>query len=217
MSVAVAVPFDAYNVEKLAEVVSLGCEHRAWFSDIDWAQGEVHRRAMVIGRLSDLNARTWEVWRDAKLLGILQIDELVPQQDARCHFLFRDHSLVDKRQLVLNMMQWAFEHYKLHALRLEIPTYAAKLLGFARKALGFRYEAEQRQFSWPSSATPLDADAAKLGSRKHQAVLHGGEWCDLLLLSITADEFREWTKDKVDRTQHVATSRVGAVAQPASA
>ena len=189
MSNCIALPFEPTDLAKLAEVVTMGCEHRPWFSDTDWEKGEAHRRAMVIGRLSDLHARTWEVWRDSKLLGILQIDNIVQGQDARAHFLFRDHSLVDKRQLCLNMMQHAFEAFELHALRLEVPTYASKLLGFVRKALGFRYEAEQRAFSWPSSAEPLSADAAKLGSRRHAAILHGGKWHDILLLSLTREEF----------------------------
>lgn len=196
----IAIPFEPTDLAKLAEVVTMGCEHRPWFGDRDWERGEPHRRAMVISRLSDHAARTWEVWRDSNLLGILQIDEIVQGQDARAHFLFRDHSLVDKRQLCLNMMSHAFDKFELHVLRLEVPTYAAKLLGFVRKALGFRYESEQRPFSWPSSAEPLSADVAKLGSRRHHAILHGGKWHDVLLLSLTREEFygREKDRSEVD-------------------
>ena len=86
-------------------------------------------------------------------------------------------------------MQWLYDKYELRVLRVSIPTYAAKLLGFLRKALGFRFEAEGRAFSWPANAEPLTADEAKLGSRKHAAILHGGQWHDLLLLSITHEEF----------------------------
>ena len=187
----IAIPFEPNDLAKLADLVTMGCENRTWFSDTDWAKGEPHRRAMVISRLSDHSARTWEVYRAGQLVGILQIDELVPGQDARAHLLFRDRSLADKRQLCLNMMGTVFEKYDLHVLRLEIPTYAAKLLGFARKALGFRFESENRPFSWPSSAAPLTADVARLGSRKHRAILHQGVWHDLLLLSLTRVEYEE--------------------------
>lgn len=203
MTTCIAIPFSAWPPDKLADIVSLGCEHRPWFSDDDWAKGEAHRRSLVIARLSDHASRTWEVYRDDKLVGILQLDEIVPKQDARAHFLFRDRSLADKRRLCWNTMRWAFEHLELHALRLEIPTYAAKLLGFVRKALGFRFESEARTFSWPSSALPLIADVAKLGSRKHHALFHQGEWHDLLLLSLTHDEFRELDRLHVDRPDPV--------------
>src|SRR5207249_11699877 len=85
-------------------------------------------------------SRSWEVYRGDQLVGILHADEIVPKQDCKCHFVFFDHVLVDKRQLCLNTMAWLFEHYDLQVLRVDIPTYAAKLLGFLRKALGFRYE-----------------------------------------------------------------------------
>jgi hypothetical protein len=146
---------------------------------------------MVIARLVNPTGKSWEVYRDSELVGLLHADEITPKVDARCHFIFFDRSLVDKRELCRATMKWLFEHYDLHILRVEIPTYAAKLAGFARKALSFKYEAEGRPFSWPTSAAPLDADAAKLGSRRHHAIFHDGRWHDLLLLSLTRDEFEQ--------------------------
>ena len=195
MTVSVAVPFDPTALEKLAFIVNKCCEHRAWFSDTDWALGDTHRRALVIRRLSDIDSASWEVYRGADLVGILHADEIVPKQDARCHFLFFDRELRDKRQLCRATMAHLFARYELHVLRAEIPTYANKLLGFTRKACGFRFESEARAFSWPSSAAPLTADVARLGSRKHHAILHQGVWHDLLLLSVTRDEFEAAAKD----------------------
>ena len=150
---------------------------------------------MVIGRLSNLESKTWEVWRGGELVGLLHADDIVPKVDARCHFIFFDRVLVDKRALCHATMDWLFRTYDLHALRVEIPTYAAKLAGFARKALSFKYEAEGRPFSWPASAAPLDADAAKLGSRRHHTIFHDGAWHDSLLLSLTRDEFEAAKED----------------------
>jgi hypothetical protein len=198
-SPCIAVPFEPTPVEKLALIVNKCCEHRAWFSDYDWEKGEAHRRTMVIARLSNASSKSWEVYRDGVIVGLLHADEITPRVDCRCHFIFFDHELRDKRQLCRATMRWLFEHYDLHTLRVQIPTYAAKLAGFARKALSFKYEAENRPFSWPSSSAPLDADAAKLGSRLHHAIFHDGKWHDLLLLSLTRDEFEQGEDASADR------------------
>ena len=184
----VAIPFEAWPPDKLARLVTACQLYKPWYSDDVWLSGEAYRRTLVLSRLSDPASRTWEVWRGDALVGILHANEIVTKQDAKCHFVFFDHELRNKRQLCLNTMAWLFEHYELRVLRVDIPTYASKLLGFLRKALGFRFEAEGRAFSWPADAAPLSADVAKLGSRRHAAILHGGKLHDLLLLSITADE-----------------------------
>lgn len=217
MSVAIAVPFDPFNYHKLAHLVTKCCEHRNWFNDSDWALGEAYRREMVLGRLSALDSKTWEVYRDGEFVGILHADNIVFQQDCRAHFIFFDRELTTKRQLCLNTMQWLFDNLKLECIRVEIPTYAAKLVGFVRKALHFKWESEERAFSWPSSAEPLSADAARLGSRKHHAILHNGQWHDLLLLSVTRNEFASRLKEKHDRTFNETSSRRGTIAQPACA
>lgn len=201
-----AIPFEAWPPERLARLVNACQMYKPWYSDDVWLSGEAYRRMLVLARLSNPESRSWEVYRGDELVGLLHADNIVAKQDASCHFVFFDHVLVDKRQLCLNTMDWLFEHYSLRMLRVEIPTYAAKLLGFLRKALGFRFEAEGRAFSWPANATPLTADEAKLGSRKHAAILHGGVLHDLLLLSISADEFRALMKVHRDRPEGQATS-----------
>lgn len=197
----VAIPFEAWPPERLARLVSACQVYKPWYSDDTWLSGEAYRRSLVLARLSNPESKSWEVYKNDELVGLLHADFIVPKQDAHCHFVFFDHILVDKRQLCLNTMDWLFEHYQLKALRVEIPTYAAKLLGFLRKALGFRFEGEGRAFSWPTSAAPLTADVARLGSRRHAAILHSGVWHDQLLLSQTADEFRAWAKDKHEKAQ----------------
>jgi len=208
-----AIPFEAWPPERLAALVTACQMYKPWYSDDVWLSGEAYRRGLVLSRLSNPESRSWEVYRGDTLVGLLHADEIVAKQDCKCHFVFFDHVLVDKRQLCLNTMAWLFEHYELKVLRVDIPTYAAKLLGFLRKALGFRFEGEGRAFSWPANAEPLTADEAKLGSRRHAAILHGGKWHDLLLLSTTTNEFRAWIKDKRDRPVGEAVASVGTVAQ----
>jgi hypothetical protein len=185
----IAVPFSPEPPEKLMAIVDKCQIHRPWFSDDAWMEGEVFRREQVIRRLADLDSKSWEVYDNDQLVGLLHADQIVKGQDARCHFLFFDSHLKDKTAICWETMKWMFEHFDLHALRVEVPTYANKLTGFARKGLGFRWETEGRKFSWPASATPLTANVAMLGSRRHHAIKYQGEWHDVLLLSVTRDEF----------------------------
>lgn len=194
-----AVPFTAQNdPEKLAFVLDKCCEHRQWFDDFQWEDYRT-RRATASGYLADtlINGHLWEVWRGANLVGILLLTGIREQNDALAHFIFFDHKLVDKIDLCKSVMAWSFERYKLHVLRIEIPTYAKIFARFARKKLGFRYEAEGRTPSWPKLDVPLSHKEAELGSRKHQAILYDGKWCDVLLLSISREEFFDgWTESK---------------------
>lgn len=193
-----AVPFSPDPPEKLHAIVEAACAHRPWFSDYIWNSGAATIRASVIAYLVDAfnNGRCWEVWRGDTLVGILLVNELRPFLDAKCHFLFFDHRLKDKRQLCLNLMAWCFEKLPVEVLRVAVPTYARKLLGFIRH-LGFRYEAEGREYSWPKNdptgrkpIAPLDANAACLGSRRFRATFYQSQWYDELLLSLTKDEFQ---------------------------
>ena len=188
----IAVPFSPLPPETYLAIVDKCVAHRPWFPDSVWDSGPEYIRQAVHAHLADAfnNGKLWEVWRGSDLVGILLVNELVPFQDGRCHFLFFDNSLADKFQLCFNLMGWCFDHVPVEVLRVEIPTYARALLKFVRR-LGFRYEAEGRKFSWPQDGKPLSADEAKLGSRKHRAITYKGEPCDVLLLSVTADEYRQ--------------------------
>jgi hypothetical protein len=183
-----AEPFTPLPIEKFSKLVDTLVAHDPWFDDV--IDTPELRRQAVIAYLADgfNHGKLWECWRDNDLCGILLLNELVPFRDGRCHFVFTDSQLADKYQLCWNLMRYSFEQVPVEVLRAEIPTYARALLKFARK-LGFRFESEHRPFSWPSNAAPLDADVAKLGSRKHRATLYKGQWHDVMLLSITREEF----------------------------
>jgi len=191
MAEFVACPFTPFPVEKFEHIVTKCTAHRPWFHDYLWKDDAMRRQAVIAYLADAFNAgKIWECWRGDALVGILLVNELTPFLSARCHFLFFDSRLADKVALCRNLMGWCFTQLPVETLRVELPTYAHKLEHFVLK-LGFRYEAENRAFSWPKQAAPLSRDDARLGSRKHRATLYEGVWHDLLLLSVTVDEFRE--------------------------
>lgn len=183
-----AEPFTPLPAEKLTFLLDKLVAHDPWFGDL--LDTPEKRREASSAYIVDacVSGRVWECWRDTTLVGLLLLNEMVPFQDARCHFVFFDSKLADKEQLCLQLMAHAYDSIPLEVLRVQIPTYAKALLKYIRK-LGFRYEAESRIFSWPTNASPLSADVAKLGSRLHRASLYRGSWHDVLLLSQTRDEF----------------------------
>lgn len=190
-------PFSPLPIEKFERIVTACSAHRPWFDDVIWDDPQTRREA-VIAHLSDAHnyGKLFEVWKGESLLGIILLNELVPFRDVRCHFIFFDSKLSDKRQLCLNVMGWCFTQLPVEVLRLEIPTYATALLKFVRRTLGFRYESENRAFSWPTNAALLSANVAVLGSRKHHATQYKGVWHDLLLLSVTQDEFVAFCREQ---------------------
>ena len=180
---------------KLLLILDKVCDHRPWFNDHQWKDKEL-RYTVARRYLADafLNGKLWEVYavsedNPAEITGIMVLNVIDYYIDARCHFIFFDHKLASKRQLCLEAMQWAFNTYEVHALRIEIPTYAHALIGWARRKLGFRYEAEARPLSWPKDAKQLTAKQSELGSRRYQATLYEDSWHDVLTLSVTREEF----------------------------
>lgn len=251
-------PFSPLPIEKFERIVTACSAHRPWFDDVIWDDPQTRREA-VIAHLSDAHnyGKLFEVWKGESLLGIILLNELVPFRDVRCHFIFFDSKLSDKRQLCLNVMGWCFTQLPVEVLRVEIPTYATALVKFALRSLGFRYEAERKivverptaigkarqcyaalhwslsqlpvrvsdpqyfeksaalflgtirnamteletrrdghSFRWPNHTAPLPAELAALGSRKHHATQYKGVWHDLLLLSVTQDEFVAFCREQ---------------------
>lgn len=152
------------------------------------------RRVIASQYLADAytNGELWEVWSASSqvaLCGVMLLNHVSYGRDAQCHFVFFDRKLSDKVALCRAAMAAAFQRFELETLRIEIPTYAHALALWARKKLGFRYEAEQRPLSWPRDVPPLSERQAMLGSRKHRAIQYEGQWHDLLLLSVTREEY----------------------------
>ena len=196
-----AVPFHPYP-EKLTAILDALCQHRPWFPDALWHDPVVRREA-ASRRLAEwvTEGMVWEAWRGDELVGILGVDRVVPHHEAYCHFVFVDKRLSDKVDLCTSLMAWCFKAQDLHILRIEIPTYAKVLARFARRKLGFLYESEARQLSWPPGPG-LDAKLAELGSRKYHGQRYENHWHDVLLLSLTREEFDERAIRQAVERQH---------------
>lgn len=174
-----------------------GCQdHRPWYQDGIWNAGPEVRRWEALRYLiqSYEFGLVWDLLRDDRECGIFLLNTVRLGNDAQCHMIFFDHQLANKRSLARELMADAFRELDLHALRVELPEYAFKLKGFLRKALGFRYEAER---------SLKNVKLAEQASRKHEAVLYEGRWQDVLLFSVTKDEFfRERTKHNQSGREH---------------
>lgn len=196
-----AIPLTLWPPEKLSYILQQALVFRPWFSDYLWQQDEAAKKTAVAAYLVDAQSRAWEVYKDDQLVGLVLCNHIRIPLDAQCHFLFWDKSLIDKRELCRSMMRWAFTNLPVVTLRVEIPTYARHLLGFVRKALRFRYEAEGR------GPKPLTEAEAKSVCRKHKTILYNGEWHDSLLLSVTVDEFG--SADKEQNARPIASHSSG--------
>lgn len=189
--------------QDFTRIVDACCEHRPWFNDYLW-ENAVERRIAVVTYLREAAQEgvLWVVYHGANPMGIVLLNEVQVHVDAKAHFVFFDHKLMDKTGVCNSMLEWSFEQLDLHRISVEVPTYAAALASFLRKRLGFRYETEGRTVEWPRelkrhkqsdtlaqfirrNTTVISAWA----SRKYQAVLYKGEWHDVLLLSLTREEF----------------------------
>ena len=179
-----------FSLDRWSLLLDKVCEHRPWFDDNVW-HDDTKRRAAAAAYLSDafLHGILWEVWRGETLTGVILLNELTLGRAGTAHFVFFDRKLADKQALCLSGLAWAFDKLDLQVVRTEVPTYARALAHWARRKLGFKWEAEGRKLAWPDDARPLTAREAELGSRRYRTMLYNGEWVDTLLLSLTREEF----------------------------
>ena len=197
-----SVPFSPKPEAKVNYILDRLCEHDTWWSDFERGRRETAARLLM----AQTNA-IFEVWafgsdvvQGQQPAGIVAITDIIPGVDAKCHFIFFDARLRDKTPLLKNMMAWAFGAFQLHRLSAEIPDYAFALVKYAREQLGFRYEGEGRTIKQRDERThtegrprwvdqTLTGWQAGFSSRRYQVVRWQGAWHDLLLLSITEEEF----------------------------
>lgn len=200
-----AVPLTLTPIPKVSYILTRTSEHDGWFSDF-----QKGRREIVAALLTDPANVIFEVWRtsDAEAgsqpVGLVVFTDITPYVNAEFHPIFFDGKLANalgKRNLLLSLLLWAFQNLAVERISIEIPEFAGPLIHYARKKLGFRFEAEGRMITrWTKVSrrrservqeTPTAAQAA-LGSRKHRIVRYRGEWHDLILLSVTRGEFADF-------------------------
>lgn len=208
-----AVPLGVHlDPAKLEYILDRLVEHETEWSDFQRGRRELASYQLMKHYLPNPTSFIFEVWRmdaGAELCGLIGFTNILPQVDAQLHPIFFDGKLrnaMGKRDLLLRSMDWAFRTYDLHRLSLQIPETSHALVDFARMKLGFHFEGEGRIIKqrravvpgrWRSRSwlkiTPT-AREAEMGSRLYQALYKHGEWRDVLLLSLTRDEFTDYVR-----------------------
>ena len=142
-------------------------------------------KILVVSKLSDSSNAAWEVWRNSTFLGIIVLDRITPNIDARLQFVFFDDELASKVALLREFVRKCFDEFGFERLTFETPELAqpkrksgsrggsteGKLVSFARRRLGFAYEGGNRA-----------------GSRSERAYFDGVQWYDVVRLRLLAGE-----------------------------
>lgn len=209
-----AVPLDVSDPAKLSYVLDRVVEHESEWTDFQQDVGARRRiassyiAAHIRGEIVVLEA--WHFKPEPELVGLLGFTHIVPKVNAQFHPVFFDGKIrnaMGKRELLLRAMDWAFASYDLHRLSVELPENRYALVRFIREKLGFRFEAENRSIKQEKVVSHGHLYTRKLvaltpnwreaewGSRKYQALYQGGRWLDLLLLSVTREEFAQFIRE----------------------
>jgi RimJ/RimL family protein N-acetyltransferase len=198
----VALPFSFEPMSAVSFILDRLVEHDSYWSDY-----QAGRREIAAGMLTCPGNVLFTIWRKgdtapgSQPVGLVIFTDITPYVDCQFHPIFFDGKLANalgKRNILLSLLAWAFHNLGVERISAEVPEFAGQLIAYARKKLGFRFEAEGRIITrWTRSSrrraervqqTP-DAAQAALGSRKYRVVRYHGEWHDLILLSVTRDEF----------------------------
>ncbi len=147
------------------------------------------RREHAVQTLSSPQNLVFEAWKDGAFCGILLLEQIIPFVDAKFHFLFTDHDLVGKRKLLANFLGTCFADMGFHRISMEVPE-GMKIEKFARSALGFRYEGEDRDRHRQLPKSFTDDWVARQGSRRTQAHFDGEVWRDIVLLRLLASDWQ---------------------------
>lgn len=199
---------------KLSYVLDRCVEHESEWTDFQ-QDPDLRRRvassyfaAHHRGEITILEA--WQKIEDWQLVGLLGFTHIVPRTDAQFHPAFFDGKIRNafgKRELLLRAMDWAFHTWDLHRLSVQLPENRYALVRFCRQKLGFRFECENRTIKQERVVPHGHLKSRKLvaltpnwreaewGSRKYQALYQGGKWWDMLLLSVTRDEFAQFVSE----------------------
>jgi RimJ/RimL family protein N-acetyltransferase len=207
MAQFLAQPYEP-STQKEATILGAVAEHPWWFTAPSTYEQRLVSTALVI---NDPFNRTWEVWDGGQFVGILILQRISWGADALMHFVFFDRNLVNKRQLLLAWMDHCFQDLGFQRLSFEVPEYAAALLNFARRKLGFRYEGEDRLHRCLTESgqkirlqsqyrrnhrEPVAVVLASQASRRERSHWYEDGWTDVLCLRTTREEFTSFVESQ---------------------
>jgi len=99
---------------------------------------KIRSRVVALAFTSGL---TWEVWGETEVVGIIRLSDIKAGEDALGHYIFFDHDLSGKTDVLQAIINWAFEDHEgwraLQRLTIQIPDFAFALARHATKKLGF--------------------------------------------------------------------------------
>lgn len=101
---------------------------------------------------------------DVDDVGIIMVNEIIPFDSAKAHFVFWDKRFRGRENLIRKMLEYGFETYKFRRIRTEVPLYAAKTKKSVQR-VGFIQEGRMRK-----------------------AALWKGEWFDVDIFSILPED-----------------------------
>lgn len=152
------------------------CEAKCWACDQC-----LSRLAAAANVLSRPNALVWEIWevepfgRPIDVVGILYLTGITYGVDATAHYFFFDGRLLNKTELLKNMLHWGFQDHlpgwkALRRITIEVPIYMYAQARHAYKRLGFG-----GSFSY---------NGIKVEGVKRNAITWRGEDHDILILGL---------------------------------
>ena len=107
----------------------------------------VSQLQLISSALLAPDTRVFEVWKfddeEAEIVGVIYFTDVVPGEDALGHYIFFDHDLASKTDVMKEVISWAFEDHPeegwkgLRRISVEIPMFAFILAKHASKKLGF--------------------------------------------------------------------------------
>ena len=177
-------------------VAKLAADYPHWISSPTTVED---REKILFGLVSNPMNLAWEVWRDGQIVGVILLTDIAPLVDARLHFAFFDHNLVNKSRLLQRFLAYCFTDLRFQRISVQVPEFFGTLLSYYRRKLHFKYEGELAVKAHPTVAqmrqrSPGDEVhvwIAKSGSRRERAHWHKDKWHDVLCLRITAPEFTQ--------------------------
>ena len=78
-------------------------------------------------------------------VGIFRLTDMEPLMSAHAHFVFWDKRFRGREGLIRKALQYVFDTYKFHRIKVEVPLYAQKTL-VAVERIGFKKEGRMREF-----------------------------------------------------------------------
>lgn len=128
--------------QKVADLWAKIRKHEVLFSDQTMGQAEPFLAILFNP------ASVWlEIVRvsDEEVIGVIYISSVIPNFDAKGHFVVFDGVASKRRKIFWDVMNWMFVRYNLHRISAEAPPYQGGVLRFVKRHLCMKQEGERRE------------------------------------------------------------------------